>query len=44
MKQALFDVINLNKYNEEKIGIEGYTLAGKSGTSEITYKGRYQTQ
>ena len=43
MKQALFDVIHFNKDYIKQVALEWFSLAGKSGTSEITYQGKYQS-
>ncbi len=41
LQNALFDVVHQNKQNKEYTALEGFTLGGKSGTSEIAYKGKY---
>ncbi len=42
IKEALFQVIEVNELNKKWISIEGFTLWGKTGTAEIVYKGKYK--
>ncbi|HRX64037.1 MAG TPA: penicillin-binding protein 2 [Candidatus Absconditabacterales bacterium] len=42
IKEGLFSVMEKNPDYQNNIRIEGYTLGGKSGTSQISFKGKYQ--
>jgi cell division protein FtsI/penicillin-binding protein 2 len=42
IKGSLFDVANQNPDLRKAIHVEGYKLWGKSWTSQISYKGKYQ--
>ncbi|MDD3263036.1 MAG: penicillin-binding protein 2 [Candidatus Absconditabacteria bacterium] len=42
LKEALFKVLNQNPELGPITYVEGYNLGGKSGTSQISYKGKYQ--
>lgn len=42
IKEALFSVLVQNEWLQNLIGLADYTLWGKSGTSQIAFRGRYQ--
>ncbi|MCF7834635.1 penicillin-binding protein 2 [Candidatus Gracilibacteria bacterium] len=42
MKDSLFEVMEENPDFKKNVKIEGFTLGGKSGTSQISFKGKYQ--
>lgn len=44
IKSALFDIVHENPDNKKIIAVDWFSVGGKSWTSEITYKGKYQTQ
>lgn len=44
VKSALYDVVHENPDNKRIVSIDWFSVGGKSGTAEITYKGKYQTQ
>ncbi len=42
IRNALLDVLSENPEIANNASISGYALGGKSGTAQISYKGRYQ--
>lgn len=42
IRDALLDVLSENPGIANNASISGYALGGKSGTAQISYKGRYQ--